>query len=113
MAEDAVLERAEGMFDGRSSEPHQGRSGALVHAVERVLVHVAAQHAPRKCGAARLQRTGAAVGGRGLIEHGAVCAMNLFAAQRLACRALEALALRMVEEDTAVEQGAVALVVDA
>lgn len=90
MAEDAVLERAEGMFDGRSSEPHQLRSGAPVHAVQSILIHVAAQHAPRRCGAAWLQRTGAAVGGRGLTEHGAICAMKLFSMHRLACRALEA-----------------------
>ena len=45
MAEDAVLERAEGMFDGGSPEPHQLRSGALVHAGQRVVVQVAAQHA--------------------------------------------------------------------
>src|ERR1700679_139669 len=101
------------MLDGRWSESHPRRCRALVHAVERVLVDVAAQHAPRRWSAARLQRTGTAVGGRGLIEHGAVLAMKLFAVERLACRALEAVALRPVYEEATVEQSAVALVVDA
>ena len=110
MAEDAVLERAEGMFDGRSSEPHQGRSRALVHAVERVLVQMAAQDALGGGGAAGLQRTVSAVGGLGLVVDAALLAMKLLAVERLACRALEAVALRLVEEEAAVEQGSVALV---
>jgi hypothetical protein len=38
--------------------------------------------------------------------------MKLFAIHRFAGRTLEAVALRLIEEETAVEQGAVALVVD-
>src|ERR1700690_3009591 len=113
MAEDAVLEGAEGMFDSRSSEPHQLWSGTLVHAVERVVVHVAAQHPLRGPGAARLHRAGSAVGGTGLIEDGTVFAMQLFAFHGFTRRTEVTVAAGLVEEVASNEHGLVPLVVDA
>src|SRR5208283_5495372 len=112
MAEDAVLERAEGMFDGRPSEPHQLRSGALVHAGERVVVQVAAEDALGGGGAARLERAVAAVEGRGLVVDAALLAVKLLALQLLSRRAEEAVALQLVGEAAAVEEVSIALIVD-
>src|SRR6202030_144980 len=112
MAEDAVLERAEGMFDRRSSQSHQLWGGALMHAVQGVVVHVAAQHPLRGFGAARLHRAGAAVGGVGLVVDGAVLAVKLLALYRFARRTQEGVALGLVSELAAVEQRTVALAID-
>src|ERR1700686_3203580 len=98
MAEGEVLEGAEGMFDRRPPDPHQLRSGALVDAVECVVVHVAAQHALRRTGAARLHGTVPAVAGLGLIEDGAVFAMQLLAFHGLARRTEIAVTAGLVEE---------------
>ena len=113
MAEDAVLESAEGMFDRRSSEPHQLWRRALVHTVQSIIVHVAAQHPLRGSGAARLHRAGSAVGGPGLIEDGTVFAMQLFALHGFARRTEIAVAAGLVEEVASIEHGSVPLVVDA
>jgi hypothetical protein len=40
MTEDAVFQVGEGMLGRRSPEPHNLRSGALVHAVQRLFVQV-------------------------------------------------------------------------
>lgn len=72
MFEEAVLEHSEGILDDGSPEPHQGGCRALVHAVEYVLVHMAAQHALGSVGTAQLQGVRSAVNGLCLVERGAV-----------------------------------------
>src|ERR1017187_6438228 len=100
------------MFDGRSSQSHELRGGALVHTIQSTIVHVAAQDALGGGGAARLERAAAAVGGLGLVVDAALLAMKLLAIERLACRALEAVALRLVYEAAAVEEVSITLIVD-
>lgn len=87
MAEDAVLERAEGVLDDGAPEPHQGRCGALVHALQGIFVQMARDHAECTLGARGLPRTGGAVGGLSPVVHRAILARDLHALQRLGLRA--------------------------
>ena len=45
MAKDAVLQGSEGMLDDGAPELHQGRRGALVHALQGIVVQMARDHA--------------------------------------------------------------------
>src|SRR5258708_26154337 len=106
MAEDAVLERAEGVLDDGAPEPHQGRRGPLVHALQGIVVQMARDHAACALGALGLPRTGGAVGGLSTVVHRAVLARDLHALQRLALPTDEAVVVLVLTEGAAVQQAA-------
>lgn len=54
MSEDAVLEGAEGMLDRGFSQLHERGCSALVHAVQRLVMEMARNHALRRGGALSL-----------------------------------------------------------
>jgi len=89
MAEDAVLERGEGVLDDTAPQPDQPRRHPLLHAVVDVIVEMTRDQPLRGSGAGALLRTGAAVAGLRLVVDGAVLARYLFPVQGLACGAEE------------------------
>lgn len=90
--------------------PHPLRGGARIHAGDGVLVQMAGDDATRGRGAARLQRAAGAV--RGRVDDGALLAVQLLAHEPAAGRAGEAVACGVVGEGGAVEQRAIAVIVD-
>ena len=57
VAEDAIFQGSEGVFDGRSPEPHGFRRGPLLHSLQGVVVKVAADRPPGARGALAFERT--------------------------------------------------------
>jgi hypothetical protein len=112
MAEDAVLQRGEGMFDCRSSQSHERGRGSFVHTVERLFGQMAQDEALRPVGAASLERTTDAVFSPSLVVDGTVFSRELLASERLARRTDVGVCLRLVGEHGPVEQGSVSVVVD-
>jgi|HubBroStandDraft_4_1064222.scaffolds.fasta_scaffold09995_3 hypothetical protein len=106
MAEDAVLQDGEGMLDRRPSQPHERGSSALVHAVQRVVMEMACDHALRRGSAQSPAGAASAVRCCSLVVDRAVLARQLLAHQRLARGAEQAVGLRPIREGAAVQQAA-------
>src|ERR1700733_685219 len=84
--------------------------GSLLHSLQRVLVQVSGDQASLPLGTAILQDTCAADFRLCCIVHSAIFARDLFAPERLLCRATESVGLLVVMELRAVEQCAVSLI---
>src|SRR5580658_1579535 len=112
MAEDVVFQSGEGMFYGRSSEPHGLRGGPLVHSLQGVVVKMAANGSPGSCGALAFERAARAVFGRGGIEDAGFCYVAVMARERCAVRAAEGIGCLVVQELAAVQKLTVGLIVN-
>src|SRR5437899_9398410 len=112
MSENAVLERGEWMFHGRSSQPHGRRCRALLHALQRTIVYVTLYQPSRGVGASRFQRTLAAGLRSRRVEHALLTGQHLFACQSLVGRAAESIGLFVVFKLGSVKQSAISMAVD-